>query len=56
MEEYLDKHQVARKFGLKPSSVDYYRRKKLLPSFIVGKHHRYIWSDVLKAITPNQEG
>lgn len=45
---YIDRDELAKKLRVKPSTVDFWRRRKHqpLPSRRIGKLVRYIWLDV----------
>ncbi len=46
METYCDKEEMAKILDIPESSVDYLRRKGELPAIRVGKHFRFIPSEV----------
>ena len=48
MESFIDKEELAKILRVPPSTIDYLRRKRGLPSFKVGKHYRYSFTEVQK--------
>ena len=46
METFIDRDELARILSVPPSTVDYLRRKRGLPSFKIGKHFRYQITEV----------
>lgn len=48
--EILTSEQVAQLLGMRRSTVEDYARRGVLPSIKLGRHRRYLRSDVLKAI------
>lgn len=43
---YLDKKELAKVLNIPITSIDYYRREKGMPSIKIGKHNRYVLSDI----------
>ncbi|PIY82953.1 MAG: hypothetical protein COX96_07460 [Candidatus Omnitrophica bacterium CG_4_10_14_0_2_um_filter_44_9] len=46
MKEYCGKEELAKTFDVPASTIDYLRRKGELPAIRVGKHFRFIPSEV----------
>ena len=47
MDMYIDKKDLAKFLKIPVTSVDYYRRMKGMPCIKIGKHHRYVLSEVI---------
>jgi excisionase family DNA binding protein len=46
MKEYCGKEELAKMFNVPQSTIDYLRRKGKLPALKIGKHFRFIPSEV----------
>jgi excisionase family DNA binding protein len=54
--DILDRDEVADLLGLKPSTVDEYRRRGELPFVRLGRHHRYLRADVEAWLLASRNG
>ena len=51
--KFVDKVAIARMFNIPVSTVDYLRRKKMLPAIKIGRHSRYDPEEVEKYLKGN---
>jgi len=56
MEVFVNRVEMARQLDIPAATIDYLRRKKGLPSVKVGKHYRYVPSDVAYWLKSGNEG
>jgi hypothetical protein len=47
---YVDKTEIAKIFKIPVSTVDYLRRKGVIPSIPIGRHHRYDLKEVERCL------
>ncbi|MBU4312664.1 MAG: helix-turn-helix domain-containing protein [Candidatus Omnitrophica bacterium] len=47
VEVYLDREELSKILKIPATSVDYYRKKKGMPHIRIGRHNRYLLSDVM---------
>jgi len=56
METFVDREQMAEQLKIPAATVDYLRRERGLPHVWVGKHCRYVPSDVVRWVRSGQRG
>jgi len=56
METFVDREQMAEQLKIPAATVDYLRRERGLPHVWVGKHCRYVPSDVVHWVRSGQRG
>ena len=54
--DILTKEQVADLLGLRPSTVDDLRRRGELPTIRLGRHYRFLRSDIERFVLLSREG